>query len=1461
MKRTCFKAAIIIICVCVFGQVNAAPEGLVHHWNFDEGSDWHDDAFGTVYSGTVAYDSVGNNDGSFQNMSASSWKSGVQFTSLKFDGIEDYLLLQADLSGVLGGSSSLSYWIRTPSASVAGITGSDEIQWGGIDAAGKVALTVDGSPVVTSDTVVNDRRWHHVVITRNASTGASQIYLDGVLSAASVGPVGIKNSTFTSIGRVEGIGPGSGYYAGRLDQIHVFNQVIDAAMVAQLMDNHAPKTWEVTTQGTNTASFSTASVFFNSYDPEQDSLSVVSFSQAAHGTVADNGDGSFSYTADAGYVGADWFNVVIEDDRGGFRRSNVHVNIIEDAGAAGQNRTTTFEDFQPIQAGGVDISLSGRRVPRAIDWEGDGDSDLLVGHSGAVWRYINTGSPTSASFSAGVKVQAAGVDIALGGSVLITLMDMTGDGVDDLVAVDNSNKIRIYRNTSAAGAIPVYAAAVIAKQPNNSDFELPDPRFDVGDWDGDGLPDVIMGRWSGDVRVYRNVGTASTARYDSNDYESLNSSSYNLYPRLFDISRNGVIDLLQGINWGSITYWFDPLLNGGLVSSGTLVITDTVGASVDMKAHTDGAIVDFADFNADGVYDILIGGHAGSNVFIAYGAAKTVADCIAENESIYDAHPTGLGDALEANDQALLKVINANSRTIISHMLAAPITERQQMFTDMASHVGSYSFLQMDSALDTNEYHHLPSIAGQNLMTMHKMLPDTPTHRTNVADAVGLIGRLREIYLTTFLHVGENKTSSSGQRASILKYINSLPREIFPDSLLTLNHYWGDGRGGTVNSFRGAKNTFSSQTGGDSGDGFHNDHDPVIEAIFGSGAYRGDYFTLVMGHEVTHSLDGYLNRCGNKDLWRRKGLMMAHAGGPDIVTGSNGWIDWNETKSHFQTQGYWDGVSGNWDTAWSDYWSTGPGSAWRGLSFMRGSIDWFFGAPQEALATQANQHLSHSEGRLVAAIDRWRRGVENGVDPMKANINECVDFLDYVSAGLNKVVLYDTRGVGQSAEYTITHAWLTRNNLGFITDIRVKAHGHEYEFEIDADGIITDVKTNIMTVTNDKMPAFHNKYNRIDVLANDNKLEGGKPDIVEFTQPAHGVVSDNGDGTLRYIPDAGYYGPDSFTYTVAGTSGQGQQTAAVDLTVVSRNGILEEVYNGIGGNNVSDLTGSSKYPHSPDSIEVAGSFQTPQYTGDSYGRRMSGWLTPPAKGSYTFWIASDDGSELWLSSDHDPANASLIGSVSGWTDYKDWDANPEQQSSAVTLVDGNSYYIEALQKEGGGGDHLAVAWSGPGFSRQVISGTYLSASFPPLPEFISNPTIKTAAFERRNYSETVSDTLADVGYGSVEFSKIDGPEWLSVAADGTLSGMTSNKDVGPNVFTVRVVNSGGAFADTNLSIEVYDLFTGELGLEDLAGFSLHWLSTGCVDVPACGGSDLSGDEDVDIDDLVILSEFWLDSQL
>ena len=1442
-----------------------APSGLTHHWAFDEGPDWHDSPFQSVCTATIARDSVGSAHATLRNMASAAWVSGRQFTALDFDGADDYLESAEDLALTLGGTASLSLWIRTTQTGGAtgavppGVmgtkasSGSNDVQWGWIDGSGRVALSVLGAEsVVRSTTAINDGQWHHVVITRDAATGQCQLFLDGQSSQSATGPTGAVTTAFHSIGRIENSGVAPAYFQGRLDQIHVFNTVIDQAMVTQLRDNHAPKAWDTLTLGTNTAAFSTASVLFSSYDPEQDPLSVFSFSQPAHGSVTSNGDGTFTYTATGGYTGADSFDVTVEDGKGGFHDAVMNIQVqAPPADPDAGKRTTTFTNFAALLAGGVDISLTGFRVPRAMDWDGDGDKDLLIAHDGAVYRYNNTGTVSAPVFAAGVKVQAAGVDIALSGSTGIALADMTGDGVTDLVAVDATKKIRVYRNTAAQGQVPVYAAATIVKDSGGADFVLPDQRFDVAFWDSDGLPDVIMGNWAGECRAYTNVGSASDPRFSLTTYEALDSGAYNLQPRVFDLNRNGTPDYIRGINWGSVDYWFDPVLYEGLGSrNGALTITYADSSSPNLHALTDGSMVDFADYNGDGVYDMVLGGYAGStSVFIAYGQAKTVADSIADVEAIYDAHSSDLGTALEADSQQLLNQIKAAESNIISHMFSGLLPERQTMFSQMVTHVQKYSFLQMGAPLNTTLYHHVPSIAGQNLMTMHQMLPDTPTHRTAVAGAVGLTGLWRTVYLNSGLHVGDNHNGTQGMLESVRDAMAIYPRILFPDAALTLDNYMGDGRGGWVNVFTSAKNTFGFGIGSNVSE-WAGDLNTAIEGFYGSPVQRGDYFTFVMGHEVTHSLDGYVNRCKNTDLRRRWGQVLTYAAGPDVVTSNNddyGWYDWNATKAKFQTGGYWDGNEANWATDWAAYWATGPGSAFRDLSFMRFDISWFLGAPQESLATQANHSWAHAEARLIGAIDRYRRGVETGIGPMKANINEVVHFLDFISAGMNKIVMFDTTGVSTPyphAQYDTTRAWVERDDKGYIT--RITIQDHVYDLTYEPHGIVTAVQTNLYTIADDSFGADSGQPAVLDVLSNDHRLEGGAvTDITSFTQPSHGTLINNGYVTLTYTSTAGYRGMDSFTYTV------GAKTATVTIAVgglVARWPLDETsgtVADDVAGARDGTYLGGVALGQSGATVNTANaisldgaddSVQVPSLNLNTNTVTVTGWIrkngAQPAwagiffcrAGNTTAGLNFGDNQELryhWNGGNYG-WNSGLVVPDAAWT----FVALVIEPARATIYMNSGSGMRSAVNTVA----HTAEEFNGVAYlGRDTSSGSrrfkglmddfrvydrilsaaqitalyneYMGTNNPPV--WNPNPIVEPNAAAGAAYTGTIADHASDPDAGdTVTISKVSGPVWLSVAGNGALSGTPGTGDAGLNSFTVKVSDGKGGEDTAALSIRV-----------------------------------------------------------
>src|SRR5438034_1488815 len=144
------------------------------------------------------------------------------------------------------------------------------------------------------------------------------------------------------------------------------------------------------------------------------------------------------------------------------------------------------------------------------------------------------------------------------------------------------------------------------------------------------------------------------------------------------------------------------------------------------------------------------------------------------------------------------------------------------------------------------------------------------------------------------------------------------------------------------------------------------------------------------------------------------------------------------------------------------------------------------------------------------------------------------------------------------------------------------------------------------------------------------------------------------------------------------------------------NGVVREVYYNINGNAVANLTSAPKFPASPDEEFIESAFEAPSNFADNYGQRMRALLVAPVTGSYVFWISSDDNSVLYLSTDEDPAHKVQIASVTAWTNSREWNTYATQKSAAITLTNGFRYYIEALQKEGGGDDDFAVTWQMPG---------------------------------------------------------------------------------------------------------------------------------------------------------------------
>ena len=107
---------------------------------------------------------------------------------------------------------------------------------------------------------------------------------------------------------------------------------------------------------------------------------------------------------------------------------------------------------------------------------------------------------------------------------------------------------------------------------------------------------------------------------------------------------------------------------------------------------------------------------------------------------------------------------------------------------------------------------------------------------------------------------------------------------------------------------------------------------------------------------------------------------------------------------------------------------------------------------------------------------------------------------------------------------------------------------------ISSDPIIVEVVINILPVAADDVaPPTSGGPIEIDVTSNDTDSDGNvvKGTVVITEQPKNGTITvDPVTGKVRYVPNPGYFGPDSFSYVIKDDKGGISQPGKVNITVL-----------------------------------------------------------------------------------------------------------------------------------------------------------------------------------------------------------------------------------------------------------------------------------------------------------------------
>jgi hypothetical protein len=290
-------------------------------------------------------------------------------------------------------------------------------------------------------------------------------------------------------------------------------------------------------------------------------------------------------------------------------------------------------------------------VPVAFDWDRDGDADLIVGdEDGRVALVENKGKCSAGQtpvFAQPVYFRQQADTLKSGALATPFGVDWDGDGDTDLVSGNTAGYIEHFENLSGPGASqPKWAAPCrleasgktfrIMAGPNGSIQGPAEAKWgyttlNVADWDADGLPDILLNSILGEVVWLRNSGTRTAPRLSSPqpvevDWDGAQPAlawgwrkpqgrglltQWRTTPVVFDFNNDGLPDLAMLDHEGYLAFFERAKRDGKLVlKAPRRAFMDEKGQPLRLNAKTAGASgrrkLCVTDWDGDGRFDFLL---------------------------------------------------------------------------------------------------------------------------------------------------------------------------------------------------------------------------------------------------------------------------------------------------------------------------------------------------------------------------------------------------------------------------------------------------------------------------------------------------------------------------------------------------------------------------------------------------------------------------------------------------------------------------------------------------------------------------------------------------------------------------------------------------------------------------------------------------------------------------------------